>query len=86
MSGSGHVAGYEKGPLRSSQGPFDFEFSQLVAVVAVGPGNQKFIYVVRLEPSVSPDADAVTIEQARVRPAAHRMWVGVETLGYLGHG
>ena len=54
--------------------------------MAVGLGNQKFIYIVREEPSVASDADAVTMEQARVRPAPHRVRVGMETLGYLGHG
>ena len=54
--------------------------------MAVALGNQKFVYVARLEPSVSPDTDAVTIEQARVRPAAHRMWVCMDNLCYLGHG
>ena len=37
---------HEKAP-ESFSGAFDFEFSRLLSVVAVGLGNQKFIYVVR---------------------------------------
>lgn len=73
-------------PPESSSGAFDFQFSQLIPVVAVGLGKQKLFYVAGLKPSVSPDADAVTMEQARVGPAAHRVWVGMETLCHLGHG
>ena len=58
------MRGTKKAPEELS-GAFDFQFSKLIAVVAVGLGNQKFIYVVRLEPAVASKADAVTMEQAQ---------------------
>lgn len=88
QSGCKHLAarlhGTKKAPEKLS-GAFDFELIQLIALMAIGHSNQKFTYVVRLEPSVSPDADAVTREQTRIRPTAHRMGVGIKKMGNLGH-
>ena len=76
---------HEKAP-ESFSGAFDFQISQLIGVVAVGLGFQKLFYFVRLEPAVASKSDAVTMEQASVRPAAHRVRMGIEKLGDLGHG
>jgi hypothetical protein len=58
----------------------------LSGVVTFGPHHQKLVDIVWFEPTVASKADTVTMEQARVRPAAHRVRVSVETLGNLCHG
>jgi len=55
-------------------------------VVTVGPRDQKLVDIVWFEPTVASKADTITMEKARVRPAAHRVRVSVETLGNLCDG
>ncbi len=54
--------------------------------VGLGPGLNKLVHVLGLEPAVSPHADPVTLNKSLLGPPSHRAGVGMLQCGNLVDG